>query len=79
MIGLEAPGPGSFNFHAIFFSGLHSTGIFVESDAIPEPLGPRNLGQSPKHVLLTKTAATTSDEVKQRPNPKLKTMLMTSQ
>jgi len=43
--GQEAPAPGSFTFHAIFFSADHSIGSpFFAAD--PEAPGPRNCRQS---------------------------------
>src|SRR5262245_47672888 len=46
MTGLECPCPGSGAFQRMFLSLLHSIGSPVCPET-PEPLGPRNCGQSP--------------------------------
>src|SRR5688572_29207771 len=43
--GLDAPGPGSSDFQAMFSSGLHLSGSPLAA-LTPCPSGPRNAGQS---------------------------------
>lgn len=47
MIGLDAPGPGISVFQARLAEGDQVDGSESESDATPEPSGPRKRDQSP--------------------------------
>jgi hypothetical protein len=56
-MGLDDPGPGSSAFHFRFSVSLQVVGVGWSSGLTPEPLGPRNRGQSAESPLLAATSA----------------------